>query len=67
MVNDIQKARDVLAKWRQYAEVSRDLQDAIGGLLRHADIHPNWTSDHMRVHAENIAAAIIAADDRMQQ
>lgn len=110
MVNDIQKARDVLAKWRDgttrgpwlYADLggsqwtvfgahedpfdsnimhadsgddahlavgmtSPDLLDAIDGLLRIADTRMARREEPAFVlHAERIAAAIIAADERMR-
>lgn len=42
-----------------------DLLDGIDGLLAHVWKYPAWSSGHMRTHAERIAAAIIAADERM--
>lgn len=41
------------------------LLDAIDGLLTHVWKYPAWTNGHMRAYAGRIAAAIIAADERM--
>lgn len=86
-MTDIQKARDVLAKWREAANQgdpdawvadtndahlivgtagNPELLDAIDYLLEAATIHEsrsNWSG--AIPHAERIAAAILAADERM--
>ncbi|WP_309780270.1 hypothetical protein [Curtobacterium sp. SORGH_AS_0776] len=83
-MNDIEKARDVLTKWREDSVSfppgdaqtpkrlalvtgtagNSDLLDAIDGLLWRWAI---TDSSIVRMYAELMAAAIVAADERMQQ
>ncbi len=102
MTNDIQRARDVLAKWREKAGQwtyagdftftgedrtepclplhtqwksnarlivgtagNPDLLDAIDAMLSDRFLRHASTQSQFRQHAERIAAAIIAADKRM--
>lgn len=84
-MTDIQRARDVLAKWRADGSEFKlqgglvpliaglggnpELLDALDGLLaqeqrRRTSMHDNM-SHELSHHATRIAAAIIAADERM--
>ncbi|MCS6578225.1 hypothetical protein [Curtobacterium poinsettiae] len=100
-MTDIQRARDVLAKWRKETtlgpwQVNRptpeiigqradyvgevkwladlrmivgtagnpDLLDAIDGVLAAADLVGRWETEFL-AHANRLAVAIIAADERM--
>lgn len=86
-MNDIQKARDVLAKWRNAARNGEwsiesdtaesswlgrgtagnpELLDAIDGVLA-SEQEAQKPHRAPNRHAERIAAAIIAADERMNQ